>query len=78
MEVDSSEPFIIKEIGTRINLLTKIETKFNFITKIEANTTKVEEAISFAILALRCDFMAHDSTPLASQQTLNDQGMTKR
>jgi hypothetical protein len=35
MEVNSGEPFIVKEINTRTNLMTKIETKIktNIVTK---------------------------------------------
>jgi hypothetical protein len=45
MEVNSSQPFAIKEIGTEIDLVTKTKTKFNLVTKSESNissTSKLE------------------------------------
>jgi hypothetical protein len=67
MEVDSGEPFIVEEIGTKTNLITKIKTEIDLITKIEANATEVEEAISFTIQTPRCDSTAHDYIPPTSQ-----------
>jgi hypothetical protein len=52
MEVDSDEPFAIREIRTEIDLVVKIETGTNPIIEIEANTTKVEEIVSLANSAL--------------------------
>jgi hypothetical protein len=83
------EPSTIREIGIGIDLVTKIKIKTyliiktridpltNIETKIEVktNTAKVKEVVSLANLAFGQDYVAQDST-LASQQTLNDQGMT--
>lgn len=63
MEVDSDEPFAIREIRTEIDLVVKIETGTNPIIEIEANTTKVEEIVSLANSALWCNFVAHDFAP---------------
>lgn len=63
MEVDSDEPSAIREIGIGIDLVIRIETGTNPIIEIEANTTKVEEVVSLANSALRCNFVAHDFAP---------------
>jgi hypothetical protein len=73
MEVNSGEPFAIREIDTIIDLVTKTETKINPITKTRTNMTEVEEVISLANPTLACDFVAQDFAPQTFQQTLNDQ-----
>lgn len=74
------ELFTIREIDTRINLVTKteiktypiIETKIYLATtieteiEIEINITKVKKVVFLANLALEHDFVAQDFT-LASQ-----------
>jgi len=78
MEVNSGQPYVVEEVSTRTDLVIKIEIEIEhlFNTKIETKTNiiDVEEVVSFVDPRPRPDFMAHDSAPLACQQTLNDQG----
>jgi hypothetical protein len=78
MEVDSSEPFVVRDISTKtrtrieIDTVIKTWTKTNPCTRVDtkinpAAKTKVEEIVSFAIPALRNDFVAQDLTPSTSQ-----------
>ncbi len=76
MEVDSGEPFAIREISTKTDLVNRIKIKTDSITKIEnrhlldieivtgTNTTKVEEVVSLVELALGHEFVAQDFAPL--------------
>lgn len=87
MEVDSSEPFAIREIATEIDLVNIIKIKTNSITEIEnkhlldtetitrTNTTKVEEVVSLVEPALGHEFVAWDFAP--PPQLFNKHSMTK-
>jgi hypothetical protein len=70
MEVDLGEPSIVREIGTKTNIVTRTKIRTNPITKIiikhllvigtktRTNTTKVEEAISLVDPAPGHDYVA--------------------
>jgi hypothetical protein len=67
MEFDLGEPFAIREIDTRTNLVTKTKIGTNLITEIITNMTKVEEVISLVDPTPRCNSMAQDFAPPTSQ-----------